>query len=304
MANRTERAELPQRLRDAALSHHPDRDRMLARVEQGMTEQTAPPQDVTGPAKGTPLESVREQWHAKRYDESRSGAPWLRIAAVTAAVAGAFGIGGLAVGAVAGSDEPSQSVVTSGGPSASHGPPPHTSPPAPGHHGRDTAHPAAPPSGGQPRATAPPPASATTMSGTTGPGTPPPTGGTSQDGSLSSQASVDSTSNAYWTQNDLVLTTSQPLTALSVEVRVARTEGVANTGSWTRDGGVTTASVTVEGDELVYRWTLNAGQTLAPGSHTFAAQFQHAQGDRDTSGDTYAATSQGSDGSASVSGHF
>ncbi|SFF17154.1 hypothetical protein SAMN05216251_10989 [Actinacidiphila alni] len=315
MADRTDRADragLPDRLRDAAGAHRPDRDRMLARVERGMAdeERAVAARDTADPPPGP----VRDR-------PPGAGAPWLRIAAVTAAVAGAIGIGGLAVGAVTGDGEPTRSVVTSTGPAPSQRPTSHpagpTSPaahpgtrqdasPSAGRHAKGATHPVLPPSGGTHRAaTTPPPSSATaTGSGSAGGGSTSPGDGTAQDGALSARASVDGASNPSWTQSDLVLTTTRPLTSLTVEVRVARTAGVSSTGSWTTESGATAATVSVEGDDLVYRWTLDSGQTLAAGDHTFSAQFDHAQGDRDAGGDRYSVQAQGPDGPLTVDGRF
>ncbi|MGD6751192.1 hypothetical protein [Streptomyces sp. BH105] len=61
--------DVRQRLRAAADAHRPDRARMLARVERGLHE-----------------------------PERRPAAGWVRIAALTAGVAGALAVGGFAVG--------------------------------------------------------------------------------------------------------------------------------------------------------------------------------------------------------------
>lgn len=313
MADRTHRAEMPERLRDAASSHRPDRERMLARVEQGMAEQNMAEPETAGHAMAEPRPGGRADGH-----DGGTGAPWMRIAAVTAAVAGAIGLGGLAVGAVTGNGEPTRSVVTSGGPGVthsatsspvgSHSPAaqPHSpagTPPAAGHHGGSGGtHPAGTPPGGKSSAVSTPPSSATSTSGSGG--SVPRSGESAQNGTLAAQGSVNSASNNYWTQSDVVLTSDKPLTSLTVELRVARTEGVSSTGAWTSVSGGTNPTVTEEGAELVYRWTLDAGNTLAPGTYTFSGQFNHAAGDRDTGGDTYTARSTGPEGPSSVSGGF
>ncbi|MYS22854.1 hypothetical protein GTW78_22465, partial [Streptomyces sp. SID4948] len=79
---------------------------------------------------------------------------------------------------------------------------------------------------------------------------------------MTSAGSLDASSNASWSQSDVRLTAHQTLTALSVELRVAETGGVASTGSYTSIPGKTTASVRQEGGYLVYRWTLDPGETL------------------------------------------
>ncbi|MET9217729.1 hypothetical protein ABZX65_02940 [Streptomyces sp. NPDC003300] len=311
MADRTgtDRAELPERLRDAAGSHRPDRERMLARVEQGMAER-----DMAGHGMAEPSRTGgRSDGHG-----GGTGAPWMRIAAVTAAVAGAIGLGGLAVGAVTGNGEPTQSVVTSGGPGVTHSAtsspvgtdspaaqprsPAASSHPSGRHGGTGGTRPTGTPSGGASSPTGTPPSSAATTSGIDGGA--PGSVETARNGTLTARGSVDSASNDYWTQSDVVLTTGKPLTTLSVELRVARTEGVSSTGSWTSVSGGTNPTVTVEGAELVYRWTLDADNTLAPGTYTFSGQFNHAAGARATGGDTYTARWTGPDGTSSVDGGF
>lgn len=104
-------------------------------------------------------------------------------------------------------------------------------------------------------------------------------------------------SNRWWAQSDLGVTTGSPVTGLVVELRIARTAGVVSTGHWrTRPVGDFTVTVTEEPGSLVYRWTLKEGRTLPPGPHVFAAQYNHAEGVRDASSDTYRVTLTAPDG--------
>ncbi|WP_079148294.1 hypothetical protein [Streptomyces agglomeratus] len=102
---------------------------------------------------------------------------------------------------------------------------------------------------------------------------------------------VDPHSNRYWAQSNITLKTREPLTALTVELRVAQTGGVTDTGSWRslpeRDF---TVSVREEAGALVFRWSLRAGRTVPAGQHVFAAQYNHAEGSRNAGGDTYTAS--------------
>ncbi|SHL79189.1 hypothetical protein [Actinacidiphila paucisporea] len=294
--------DLPERLRNAADAHRPDRERMLARVEHAMAA------DDTGPG-------VHDS-RARGYDRPPA-APWMRVTAVTAAVAGAIGIGGLAVGAVTGDSQPTGTVVTSGGTDAAtsqapatgasgsagtRAPVPRHTTAAPGHR-RTVATPHGTPGRKSPVAPSPqpPPASSPGPSGGNDTGGRAPTA----DGPLSSNGVIAPASNDYWTQSDVDLTTTQPLTSLTVELRIARNSHETSTGSWTSVPDRTAAQVTVEGQYLVYRWTLNAGQTLAPGSYTFSGQFNHDQGQGGTDGDSYTVTAgYGSGGTAKVGGIF
>ncbi|MFF2326132.1 MULTISPECIES: hypothetical protein [unclassified Streptomyces] len=216
--------ELRARLRAAAGTHRPDRERMLARVERGMAQR---------PSARVP--------HA-----GRGAALWLRVAGATAAVCAVLVVGAYAVTTTGGGGDDGRRVA--GPPST---PVPATEPPTPA-----------------PEAPA-------------GPGALP-----AEDGPLWIDAAVDPHSNAYWAQSDVTLRTSRPLSALTVELRIALTGGVNTTGAWRSLPEVDfIASAREQGGFLVYRWTLKPGRTVPAGTHTFAGQYNHAEGDRDASGD-------------------
>ncbi|WP_354637845.1 hypothetical protein [Kitasatospora camelliae] len=121
------------------------------------------------------------------------------------------------------------------------------------------------------------------------------------DGPLWSDGSVDPHSTAYWAQSNLTLKTGEQLTALTVELRIALTGGVQDTGHWqTRAAEDFDTTVREESGFLVYRWTLRPGRTVPPGEHMFAGQYNHAAGGRDAKDDTYRMDT----GSAAVWGDF
>lgn len=108
---------------------------------------------------------------------------------------------------------------------------------------------------------------------------------------------IDAGSNRWWAQSDLAVTTDAEVTALTVELRVALTGGVVRTGHWqTRPADDFTVAVTEEPGALVYRWTLKEGRAVPAGPHTFAAQYNHAEGTRDASADTYSVVLTAPDG--------
>ncbi|MGW4892967.1 hypothetical protein ACWEQL_12010 [Kitasatospora sp. NPDC004240] len=205
-------------LRRAAEDHRPDRARMLARVERGMTRPGVRPSRPHGGARTR----------------------WPRVALAAAAVA---------------------AVVTAATVIASPGTPPGPSPVAP----------------------------ASTVSAAptiaTGPATP---AARTEDGPLRADGALDPHSIPSWSQSNLTLDTREPLTALTVEMRIALGPGLADTGHWqtapTEDFTVTVAQ---ESGFLVYRWTLGPGRTLPVARHVFAAQYNHADGGRDTGADGY-----------------
>ncbi|MFE1579692.1 hypothetical protein [Streptomyces fradiae] len=134
--------------------------------------------------------------------------------------------------------------------------------------------------------------------------TPAPTG--AADGFLRGGGAVDPHSNRFWAQSNVTFDTAAPLTALTVELRVARTGGVASTGHWrTPPAEHFTVSVREEPGALVYTWTLGAGRTVPAGRHVFASQYNHAEGDRDARGDRFTVIAVAADGrSATVTGGF
>lgn len=122
---------------------------------------------------------------------------------------------------------------------------------------------------------------------------------------LAVQGSIDRGSNDYWTQSNLVLDNEVRLSEVTVELRVAIGDGVNDTGSYsTNNTRFTEAVVTEEGGFLVYRWTLNDGQTLPADRYEFASQFTH-EASRSADADTYRITATNMDGEpTTITGHF
>jgi len=214
---------------------------------------------------------------------ARSGT---RVALAGLAAGSILTTGGLAVAAIVATPSPSPTVTTPATPSPTVSSPHPTS-------ARPT--PVAPPPVTTPGSSRPTP-SATSPS---------PAADESRNGPLSSAGSVDPHSTVYWTQSNLVLKTTQPLTSLTVEIRIVQTGGAKNTGTWqTLPSGDFTVTVQEAGGALVYRWVLKPGLTVPTGNHEFAAQFNNGTGVRGAAGDGYRVDAQGSGGSASVRGGF
>ncbi|OJF13242.1 hypothetical protein [Couchioplanes caeruleus] len=97
-------------------------------------------------------------------------------------------------------------------------------------------------------------------------------------------------------RSEITLKLGEPVTALTITVRVKRTRGFSDQGA-VHD--VTTAridsQVIQEPDVLTYRFTLAAGATLGTGTHVFAAKYGHGGG-RSAGDDTYRATATTADG--------
>ncbi|MGW3860302.1 hypothetical protein ACWEDZ_02290 [Streptomyces sp. NPDC005047] len=152
-----------------------------------------------------------------------------------------------------------------------------------------------------PRSVAAPPGSREPGSRDPGPRDP----GPRDPGPLWSAGAVDPHSNEFWAQSNITLRTSAPLTALTVELRVAQTGSVTSTGAWR---SLPEADFTFTAGErdgfLVYRWTLEPGRTVPAGEWMFAGQYNHERGGRDARGDRYSATATAASGRHSVKGGF
>ncbi|MEU0159893.1 hypothetical protein ABZ154_13870 [Streptomyces sp. NPDC006261] len=286
-------SDLPGELREAASSHHPDRARMLARIER------ARPQ-----SHGAPARRIRFVW------------PRAALAGFVAA--GACVVGGFAVASVvqAPDDVPGSSVVQEEAPQEEA--PQERATPAPRPSDRIPAPPVAT---GSPDATPPVPSGApeeparppTPSAGGTPPRTdedrPPAPGGGSlstTDGPLWADGSIAPEDNPDWAQSEVTLKSQEPLTALTVELLVPQTGQVRSTGTWqTRPDGDFDLSVRERDGVLVHRWTLKAGRTVPAGTHVFAGQYDHAPGGRDAAPDTYRATARTAGGTTyEVGGDF
>ncbi|MGW4072691.1 hypothetical protein ACWELB_04125 [Streptomyces asiaticus] len=265
--DRPEARDVVAELRTAAASHEPDRIRMLARVTAGMA------------ADG-------------RRRAPRTSPRWTRVVSPVAGLAAAVAATGIAVVATDGAERP-QTVRTSSEPAA---------PPAGAGAGADSASADPdrrpgdePDAGSQSDAERHTPSAYPTAAGPNHLAEP----------TVRSKGAINSHSNPYWAQSDITLTIGRPLTSLTVELRVADTGDVRSTGAWTSlpTGDVTTATH-VEDGALVYRWTLRKGATVAPGRYVLAGQYNHAEGDRDTGRDAYAASGNGASGAFAVRGDF
>ncbi|BBC37501.1 hypothetical protein SGFS_087950 [Streptomyces graminofaciens] len=269
--------ELRTRLHKAAESHEPDRARILARIERGMV---------------TPEERRRSR---KATRPPLWG--WVRVVSATAAVAALLGIGGYAVAsAVKGEQEPADRTVTVSptpepSPNATSRAPVQPAPdPKPTGKDADKKAGSTPPKTPETKAPAPPKLS---------------TSAGEEDGPLWSDGSVDPHSNDFWAQSNVTLKTSEKLTELTVQLRIAETGGVSSAGAW-RSLPEQDFDLTIAEDDgfLVFTWVLKDGRTVPEGEFVFAGQYNHERGGRDAGADTYAMTAKADGEDHAVAGDF
>ncbi|MFI5958125.1 hypothetical protein [Cryptosporangium sp. NPDC051539] len=121
---------------------------------------------------------------------------------------------------------------------------------------------------------------------------------------LWSDGSIDPNSNDNWGQSNVTVKNQQTISSLDVTIKVAVTKGVKTAGLWTSvPNDKVTKSVREQSGWLYYRFTLDDGATLAPGSYVFAGQYAHS-GTRDADDDAYSATASAGKDDVSVHGTF
>jgi Fibronectin type III-like domain len=122
---------------------------------------------------------------------------------------------------------------------------------------------------------------------------------------LSVSGVVNSHTNPWWGEDDVILSATQPITALAINISVAKTPGVTFFDLYTNGGGYFTSSVSDNGSALVYTYNLISGQAVAPGSVvTAGAQFNSNGTVRPTVNDTYQVTATIGGTPQTVSSHF
>ncbi len=128
----------------------------------------------------------------------------------------------------------------------------------------------------------------------------------SPDGLVTVTASALSASAPWWWEEDLSLTPTGAVTALTVTVNVARTSGVGYSGFYTTaPGGTVSTAETTGTNALVYQATLNAGQTLPAGTALrLGAQFDGHGNAHATTGDSYQITAIVNGTRVTASGRF
>lgn len=104
---------------------------------------------------------------------------------------------------------------------------------------------------------------------------------------VSATSAVAPASNAQWTEEDVYITLAAPVTALQVIIRATPDSSYFQEKDYsTHDLSPFDVTVKSDASGLVYTFSLKPGNTVQPGTYTFAAQYAHSS-PHDTSGDTY-----------------
>lgn len=116
---------------------------------------------------------------------------------------------------------------------------------------------------------------------------------------------VVTSSSGWFTEQQLQLSSTVNITALSITITVQRTTGVSASGQYNTVGGQVAQSSTSTASTITYQFTLGAGQTLGPATNrVFAIQLGGNGTVHPASGDTYSATYTAGGQSATLTGTF
>jgi chitin-binding protein len=102
---------------------------------------------------------------------------------------------------------------------------------------------------------------------------------------------VVAASGPWFNEQQVRLSNTAAISALSVTVVVQRTTGVSHSGQYNTLGGAVQQSNSSTTSAITYQFTLGSGQTLSPGTNRlFAVQTSGSGTAHPTSGDTYTVT--------------
>jgi hypothetical protein len=113
------------------------------------------------------------------------------------------------------------------------------------------------------------------------------------------------TANGQWfNEEQIQLSNTAALTALSITIIVQRTTGVNFSNLYNTVGSQIVQSNSSTATTITYQFNLGAGQTLPVGNFTFAAQSSGSGTVHPVAGDTYTVTYTTGGASFTQSGHF
>jgi aryl-phospho-beta-D-glucosidase BglC (GH1 family) len=117
---------------------------------------------------------------------------------------------------------------------------------------------------------------------------------------------VSNYTQVWWGEEDVKLSTTQPITALTITVTVIKAPGgVSYFGQYTNGGGSFSSWAYDNGSAIVYTYHLNSGQVIYPGNTLTAGAQYNANGTwRSTANDTYQVQATVAGSTQWASGHF
>jgi len=126
----------------------------------------------------------------------------------------------------------------------------------------------------------------------------------STGGSVTATGVVTS-SSGWFTEEQVRLSNTATITALTVTITVQRTAGLNASGQYNTVGGQIAQTNTCTSTTCTYTFTLAAGQSLSPGTvRSFAAQMSGNGTVHPTSGDSFTASGTAGGASFNLQGAF
>lgn len=124
------------------------------------------------------------------------------------------------------------------------------------------------------------------------------------DGPATAKATQVSSSGPWWGEEDLDITSSQPITAMTLIVQVQKTSGLVFNGQYQTSGSQMSMSHTDAAGTISYVFTLTPGQTLPAGTFKFASQYGGNGTAHAVSGDIYSLSYTAGGKSYTLNGKF
>jgi len=265
-------------LKDAAQAHRPNRDAMVDRVAVGRARSRA-----EAPRRPRPLFTMRPV-----------GAAAAVVSVVIASMFAARFADGAEEREVAAVKPPP--AVTA--PATAHPTPTTPADPTDPQHTQDAPPATTPTTPADPQHTQAPPPPPTAPAGTP---SPPPR---NEPGWMESAGYLDPQSSDAWSQNNVRVSNTEPITSLEITIAVARTPKTAYAGRFTSAANDYFAmTVTPSDDKLTYTYVMRDGVTLKPGKYVFAAQYTHDSGHK-AAIDSYSVVAETRTADAKASGTF
>jgi hypothetical protein len=116
---------------------------------------------------------------------------------------------------------------------------------------------------------------------------------------------VVTASGIWFNEEQLRLSNTGSITALTITIVIQRTGGVSHSGQYNTIGGAIQQSNSSTATTITYQFTLVAGQTLGAGTNrTFAMQTSGSGTVHPTAGDTYTVSYTTGGVNYMQSGHF
>ncbi|MBM0105374.1 cellulase family glycosylhydrolase [Steroidobacter sp. S1-65] len=129
-------------------------------------------------------------------------------------------------------------------------------------------------------------------------------GQSSPIGSVTASGVVTS-SSGWFTEQQLRLSNTATITALSITITVQRTTGVSASGQYNTVGGIISQSHSSTSSAITYSFSLNSGQSLSPSTNrVFAVQMSGNGTVHPSSGDTYTVTGTAGGQAFALNGTF